>query len=255
VRGASTLSQVSKRFRTPVGARVTSPLLVQRRSNQEETTPRGGAFRPSMHGKSVSRGRAFRAGSCPREKALPSMATPAARPDRPRLTSAEGARKSRRASCAPEARARAEAERRKPAASLPCMQGRVGVGCCCFCAQERAASPGAPMARRAGEGKSAGWLAWMRASFPPAHGGAVGKPRNPPAHPEPMDGRRARHRGVVSSWLLLLWTSKGEVTRAPVGARNCFETCQQAEAKAPLTPTLSPNDEAVGGEGGVASRK
>src|SRR6185312_3342343 len=84
---------------------------------------------------------------------------------------------------------------------------------------------------------------------------AVGKPRNPPAYPEPMDGRRARHRGVVSSWLLLLWTSKGEVTRAPTGARNCFETCQQAETKAPLTPTLSPNDEAVGGEGGVASRK
>jgi len=33
-----------------------------------------------MGGKSVSRGRAFRAGSCPREKALPSLATPAARP-------------------------------------------------------------------------------------------------------------------------------------------------------------------------------
>jgi len=43
-----------------------------------------------MAGKSVSRGRAFRAGSCTREKALPSMATPAARPDRPRLTVAEG---------------------------------------------------------------------------------------------------------------------------------------------------------------------
>ena len=30
------------------GARVTSPLLVQRRSNQEETTPRWHALRPSM---------------------------------------------------------------------------------------------------------------------------------------------------------------------------------------------------------------
>src|SRR6185503_5094324 len=30
-----------------------------------------------------------------------------------------------------------------------------------------------------------------------------------------MDARKAPPRGVVSSWLLLLWTSKGEVTRAP----------------------------------------
>jgi len=263
VRGASAsaLARASKRFRAPAGARVTFLLRGQEKSNPKRRPPRGGAFRPSMDGKSVSRGRAFRAGSCPREKALPSMATPAARPDRPRLTAAEGARKSRRASCAPEAEAKTK--HREPAVPLPCMQGRVGVGCscgcccfgCCFCAQERAALPGAPMARRAGGGKSAGWPAGIRASFSPVHGRAVEKPRNPPAHPEPMDGRRARHRGVVSSWLLLLWTSKGEVTRAPVGARNCFETCQQAEAKAPLTPTLSPNDEAVGGEGGVASRK
>src|SRR6185312_4708152 len=39
-----------------------------------------------------------------------------------------------------------------------------------FCAQERAALPGAPMARRVGEGKSAGWPAGMRASFPPVQG-------------------------------------------------------------------------------------
>jgi len=57
---------------------------------------------------------------------------------------------------------------------------------------ERAALPGAPMARRAGGGKSAGWPAWMRASFPPVHGRAVGKPRNPPAYPEGrMPGGRA----------------------------------------------------------------
>ncbi len=72
----------------PEGRRAGCPK--SKRSSQEKTTPRGAAFRPSMDGKSVSRGRAFRAGSCPREKALPSMATPAARPDRPRLTVAEG---------------------------------------------------------------------------------------------------------------------------------------------------------------------
>jgi len=259
VRGASVLARASKRFRAPAGARVTFLLRGQEKSNPKRRPPRGGASRASMHGKSVSRGRAFRAGSCPREKALPSLATPAARPDRPRLTAAEGPRKSRRASCAPEARARAEAKakRRELAgcSSLPCMQGRVGVGCCCFCAQERAALPGAPMARRAGGGKSAGWPAWMPASFPPAQGCAVGKPRNPPAHPEPMDGRRACHRGAVSLWLLSLWASKEKVARAPAGVRNRFEARASTEAEAPLTPTLSPNDEAVGGEGGVASRK
>src|SRR6185312_4725439 len=50
VRGAfaSACWQVSKQFRAPTGARVTSPLLVQRGSNQEETTPRWRALRPSM---------------------------------------------------------------------------------------------------------------------------------------------------------------------------------------------------------------
>jgi len=60
-----------------------------------------------MDEKSVSRGRAFRPDSCPVEKASPSLAMPAARPSRPRLTAAEGPRKSRRASCAPEARTKA----------------------------------------------------------------------------------------------------------------------------------------------------
>jgi len=69
----------------------------------------------------------------------------------------------------------------------------------CFCAQERAASPGAPMARRAGGGKSAGWPAWMPASFPPVHGCAVGKPRNPPAH---LEGRMPGGRAIGVSFPL-----------------------------------------------------
>src|SRR6185312_10410790 len=116
-------------------------------------------------------------------------------------------------------------------------------------------APGARCSTRGPYGASGGWRKVRRmagrrpASFSPVHGRAVEKPRNPSAHPEPMDGRRARHRGVVSSWLLLLWTSKGEVTRAAAAARNRFVACVgREEAKAPLTPTLSPND--VGGEGG-----
>src|SRR6185312_5027334 len=49
-----------------------------------------------------------------------------------------------------------------------------------------------------------------------------------------QDARRASHRGVVSSWLLLLWTSKGEVTRAPAGARNRSVADESVRAKAPL---------------------
>ena len=152
------------------------------------------------------------------------MATPAARPCRPRLTAAQGPRKSRRASCAPEAPGlRALASARRSALLF-----------------------GAPMARRAGGGKSAGWLAGMRASF---SSGQESRRKTPP--PARAPGRqslsrtrsgnawRARHRGVVFSWLLLFWTSKREVARAPAGARNRFVVCEEARAKAPL-PHPSP---------------
>src|SRR6185312_14968742 len=70
--------------------------------------------------------------------------------------------------------------------------------------RERAALPGAPMARRVGGGKSAGWPAWMLASFSPVQGRAVEKPRNPPAHPEGrMPGGRAI--GVASLLVTFLW--------------------------------------------------
>src|SRR6185312_12281770 len=62
------------------------------------------------------------------------------------------------------------------------------------------------------------------------------------------DGRKAPPRGAVSLWLLSLWASKEKVARAPTGARNRFDARASAEARVPLTPTLSPNDGAVGGE-------
>src|SRR6185312_9514397 len=58
---------------------------------------------------------------------------------------------------------------------------------------ERAALPGAPMVRRVGGGKSAGWPAWMPASFSPVHGRAVEKPRNPPAY---LQGRMPGGRAI-----------------------------------------------------------
>src|SRR6185312_3642494 len=193
--GVSTLlRQATKRFRAPAGARASFSLRAQRESSQRETAPRGGAFRPSMDGKSASRGRAFRPDSCPVEKASPSMAMPAARPDRPRLTAAEGPRRAG----AHRARQKQQRERKQKLSDAivlspsPAYRGGLGWGALASARRERAALPGAPMTRRAGGGKSAGWLAGMRASFSPVHGRAVEKPRNPPAHPEGrMPGGRA----------------------------------------------------------------
>jgi len=124
-----------------------------------------------MDGKCVSRGRAFRPDSCPVEKASPSLASPAARPCRPRLTATEGPRKSRHASCVPEAPAPAPAEHRKLARRrLPPLLAGEGWGGVLWLLRAGSALlyPGAPMARRVGGGKPAGWPAWMPASFSPA---------------------------------------------------------------------------------------
>jgi len=154
-------------FVRPLGARVTFSLRGQRESSQRETAPRGGAFRPSMDGKSASRGRAFRPDSCPVEKASPSMAMPAARPDRPRLTAAEGPRRAG----AHRARQKQQRERKQKLSDAivlspsPAYRGGLGWGALASARRERAALPGAPMARRAGGGKSAGWPAGSRPVF------------------------------------------------------------------------------------------
>src|SRR5579885_1991403 len=49
---------------------------------------------------------------------------------------------------------------------------------------------GPRMTRRAGEGKPAGWPAWMPASFSTGQGRPVEKPRRPPAN-LPSNGRKA----------------------------------------------------------------
>ncbi len=113
--------------------------------------------------------------------------------------------------------------------SLPCVQGRVGVGCCCFCALgARCFSRGPSATVRRGRGG--------RAAGEPTDGlafstGQEARPRL--THFPSMEGRKASPRGVVFSWLLLFWTSKREVVRAPAGARNRFVARDNAEARAP----------------------
>jgi len=62
--------QAEQKLSSACGSRATFSLRAQRESSQRERAPRGGAFRPSMDGKSVSRGRAFRAGILPARKGL-----------------------------------------------------------------------------------------------------------------------------------------------------------------------------------------
>ena len=62
------LPQGTERFRAAAAARVTSPLLVQRRSNQEETTPRWRALRASCPAGARAGSGVFRRDSCPGEK-------------------------------------------------------------------------------------------------------------------------------------------------------------------------------------------
>src|SRR6185312_8312469 len=66
----------------------------------------------------------------------------------------------------------------------------------------------------------------------------------PPSPPTASSlGERVGVRGAFAS---ACWQVSKQF-RAPTGVRNRFETCESVEA--PLTPTLSPNDGAVGGEG------
>jgi hypothetical protein len=243
----SVRSQETRRFRAPAGARVTSPLLVQRRSNQEETTPRLALAGPPAR-QVREAGPGFSSGLLPARKgeSIPGLARCAASSSPPH-----------RRPGAPEEQARFLRARNNSKSGVPricktsspspaCREGSGWSGIA-SARRERAALPGAPMARRAGGGKSAGWLAGMRASFSPGQESRRKTP--PPARaPAGQDARRARHRGAVSLWLLSLWASKEKVARLPAGRRNRFETCERAETKAPLTPTLSLNDETVGGE-------
>src|SRR6185437_3628658 len=174
----SVVAWFAKSFRAPAAPELLSLCVAKEKVTKEKGHP-GWRLPGVVPGKCVRQSRAFRAGSCPREKASPSVGSPAARPFRPRLTAAQGPRKNRRASCAPEAKGS------RVRSALLC-SGR------CFCVPGARCLSGTPMVRRAGGGKSAVWLAWMRASSSPVHGRAVEKPRNPPAHPEGrMPGGRA----------------------------------------------------------------
>src|SRR6185312_1170306 len=165
----------------------------------------------------------------------------------------------RRAIGAPGDAARSCAQKQQhPTPTLPCMQGREAAGLR-RSASARVLASGAHDARllfrapsaavsRGRSGRAAG-VAMEGNAF--STGQESGRKARPRLTDFPcMDAREAPPRGGLLFGLLFSWPRKRKVTRAPAGARNRFEA--RASTEAPLTPTLSPNGQAVGGEGGVS---
>jgi len=240
---ASAHSRGTKRFRAPVGARVTSPLLVQRRSNQEETTPRLAlAGHPARQVREAGPG--FSSGLLPARKgeSILGLARCAAWSSPPHCR--PGAPKEQ--ACLVHARSQSAANVRH-SVLLWLLLLRAGARC----------------STRAPYGAAGGWRKVRRMAHRDAGQFSVGTRRcrrkTPPSGRAP--GRqslsrtrsgnawRARHRGAVSLWLLSLWASKEKVARLPAGRRNRLESCECAKAKTSLTPILLLGNEAAEGMG------
>ncbi len=154
-------------------------------------------------------------------------------------------------------------KQRHPTPTLPCRQGRErqarklaalrSCSCSCSCSASGAhdarplfRGPSAAVSRGR-SGRAAGEAMDGLAFSTGQESGRKARPRltDFPS----MDGRKAPPRGALSLWLLSLWACKEKVARAAAAARNRSVACDNAEAKAPLTPTLSPSGKTAGGEG------
>jgi hypothetical protein len=216
------------------GARVTSLLLVQKRSNQEKTTPRLALAAQSLGGKSVSRGRAFRRHIHVPSKRHRHRADARYAACRPRLTAAQGARRAggpslTRTRCAPappsreqEKQNKQKSTKSKRAANLPAFR-EVRAGC-------------APALRGplcGGEGRT------IRPAGGSTRRSSLFRPDRSPAEKPGRPSRTFRagcpesaKRGGLSLGLLSLWPRKEKVTRAPSARETLFKPLIRARAHA-----------------------
>jgi len=251
VRGVLAPSAVfrAEELSSAYGSRVAFSLRGQRESNPRERPPRL-ALAGLLPGKSVSRGRAFRTGILPVQKGVDIPVDSRFAACRPRLTAAQGPRVERRAILA---RTRWKAERHGSNSSSNSENESGGEAQLCNCSifapallktarRMRAALPGHPLKRRVGEGKPAGWFAWMRTSLASVHGegmdaqveatqGAVArwtvdKPRSPHADFPGMDARKARKRGGLLFGYLSLGHAR-ESDSPSAGGRKLFALSQR----------------------------
>ena len=201
-------SQVSKRFRPPAGGRVTFLLRGQEKSNQKRRPPRLALAGPPAR-QVREAGPGFSSGLLPARKgeAILGLARCAAFSSPPHRRPGAPEKQAR------IVRARSTGNSRMPrscssSSPSPACRGGLGWGAPASARRERAALPGAPMARRVGGGKPAGWPAGMRASFSPAQDVLS---KNRVAHPHTR--RAGGPEGAPSGCRFLLVTSPLEKQR------------------------------------------
>ena len=210
VRGVLAPSAVfrAEELSSAYGSRVAFSLRGQRESNPRERPPRL-ALAGLLPGKSVSRGRAFRTGILPVQKGIDIPVDSRCAACRPRLTAAQGTPGKAAGHPGPHS---VESRKAKSESHSKVML------CCGFASVfdlallksarwERAALPGAPMARRVSEGEPAGWPAGWPASFSPAQDVLS---TNPAVHP--------RTRGAGEGMDARVEATQGAVARCPQGA-------------------------------------
>ncbi len=194
-----------KSVRLPVAAELLSLCVAKEKVTKEKGHP---AWRlPGiLPGKSVSRGRAFRTGSCPCEKESTSCRLPLRGLSTPphRRTGAPG-----RAAGHPGPHSVMKLKSRSHSKAPLCCGFALALDLALLKSArwERAALPGVPMARRVGGGKPAGWPAGMPASFSPARDVLS---KNPAAHPRTRRAGDGMDAGVEAT--------QGAVARCPQGA-------------------------------------
>jgi hypothetical protein len=184
----------SRSFRLPAAAEVLLFCLSKREVPKRKRPP---AWRlPGIHGRQVREsGPGFSSGLLPARKgvAIPGNARYAAY--RPRLTAAQGTPGRAAGHRGPHSVMKRKS-RSHSKASLCCgFAPALDLALLKSARWERAALPGAPMARRVGGGKPAGWPAWMPASFSPAQDVLS---KNPVAHPRTR--RAGCPQGAPSGW-------------------------------------------------------
>jgi hypothetical protein len=209
----------SKGFRLPAAAELLLFCLSKREVTKRKRPP---AWRlpDILSGKFVSRGRAFRAGILParKDESIHGLVRCAA--CRPRLTAAQGTPGRAAGHPGPHSVMKRKG-RSHSKASLCCGFARAfDLALLKSARRERAALTGAPMARRVGEGKPAGWFAWMRTSL---SSGQDALSTNPVAHPRTR--RAGCPEGAPSGWPLfwLLFSGHPEKSNSPSeGGRKLF---------------------------------
>ena len=153
-----------KGFRLPLAAELLSLCVAKEKVTKEKGHP---AWRlPGiLPGKSVSRGRAFRTGILPVRKGVDIPVDSRYAACRPRLTAAQGTPGRAAGHRGPHSVIKRKS-RSHSTASLCCgFAPALDLALLKSVRWERAALPGAPMARRVGGGKPAGWPAGMPASL------------------------------------------------------------------------------------------